>query len=158
MSKRSRLITSASPGQTAALARHIGRHIPPGAVIAAYGELGTGKTCFAAGLARGMGIGETIVSPTYVFFRIYPGKIPLAHIDAYRLEGLSEEEIALTGIEDCFAAGNVAFVEWPGFISPWLPQSTVELHLERGATDTDRILEFIYDPKEQRWLDEAFSY
>ena len=92
MSKRSRLITSASPGQTAALARHIGRHIPPGAVIAAYGELGTGKTCFAAGLARGMGIGETIVSPTY------------------------------------------------------------------GATDTERILEFIYDPKEQRWLDEAFSY
>ena len=105
-----------------------------------------------------MGIGGTIVSPTYVFFRIYPGQVPLAHIDAYRLEGLSEEEIALTGIEDCFATSNAVFVEWPGFIRPWLPQSTVELHLERGATDTERILEFIYDPKEQRWLDEAFSY
>lgn len=158
MSKKSRLITSASPGQTGALGRHLGRYIPPGTVIAAYGELGTGKTCFAAGLARGMGISETVVSPTYVFFRIYPAEIPLAHIDAYRLEGLSEEEIALTGIEDCFDSANAVFVEWPGFISPWLPENTIELHLSRGTSENERLLEFIYDPQEQGWLDEAFSY
>lgn len=158
MSKKSKIIMTKSTDQTIAVARRLGRHIPVGTVIAAYGELGMGKTCFAGGLARGMAIDDTVVSPTYIIFRLYPGVIPLAHIDAYRLEGLSEEEIAQTGIEDCFAPSNAVFVEWPGYISEWLPKSTVELHIGRGAADNDRLLEFIYDPEEQRWLDEAFSY
>lgn len=158
MSKSSKLITVKSPEQTIAVAWRLGKHIPGGAVIAAYGELGMGKTCFASGLARGLGIDDTIVSPTYVFFRLYLGDTPFAHIDAYRLEGLEEEEIALTGIEDCFAPQNVVFVEWPGYISQWMPSDTVELHIQPGATDHERILEFIYDKDKQRWIDEAFSY
>ena len=160
MSKRSRLITSASPGQTAASARHIGRHIPPGAVIAAYGDFRNRQDLFRGRTGAGYGNRRDHRQPRLCLFPHLSGGDPSgAHIDACRLEGLSEEEIALTGIEDCFAAGNVAFsVEWPGFISPWLPQSTVELHLERGATDTERILEFVCGPKDQRWLDEASSY
>lgn len=159
MTKTSRLITTHSPEQTTAIARRLGRHVPAGTVIAAYGELGMGKTCFATGLARGMGLEDVVVSPTYVFFRIYQGyKIPFAHIDAYRLEGLSEEEIALTGLEDCFAKENVVFVEWPGIIREWLPDDTLELHIARGSEDNERLLEIIYDRDKQGWLDEAFSY
>lgn len=158
MTRKSRIISTQSTEQTALIARRLGRHVPAGTVIAAYGELGTGKTCFAAGLARGLGLDDIVISPTYVFFRLYPGSsIPFAHIDAYRLEGLSEEEIALTGIEDCFAKENVVFVEWPGYIRQWLPQDTIELHIERGS-DNERLMEFVYDGDKQRWLDEAFSY
>ena len=158
MSKKNRLIMTKSTDQTIAVARRLGRHIPAGAVIAAYGELGMGKTSFAGGLARGMGIDETVISPTYIFFRLYPGELPFAHIDAYRLEGLSEEEIALTGIEECFAPENVVFVEWPDYISDWLPENIVGLHIGRGGADNERLLEFDYDQDEQRWVDEAFSY
>lgn len=158
MSKTSRLITTKSPDQTAVVARRLGRHVPPGTVIAAYGELGTGKTCFAAGLARGLGIEDTVISPTYVIFRIYPSSPPLAHIDAYRLEGLPEEEIALTGIEECFAPANVAFVEWPGYISRWLPVDAVAVHFSRGNHEHERLLEIVYDREKQSWIDEAFSY
>ncbi|NLF80578.1 MAG: tRNA (adenosine(37)-N6)-threonylcarbamoyltransferase complex ATPase subunit type 1 TsaE [Clostridia bacterium] len=158
MTKTSRLITSKSTDQTAVVARRLGRHAPPGTVIAAYGELGTGKTCFAAGLARGLGIEDSVNSPTYVIFRIYPGEPPLAHIDAYRLEGLPEEEIALTGIEDCFAAANVSYVEWPGYIEPWLPEDTIKIYFSLGAGQHERLLEIIYDREKQGWIDEAFSY
>ena len=88
------------------MARHIGRHIHRGSDCRLW-RIRNRQDLFRGWLARGMESAD-IVSPTYVFFHVYPGKIPLAHIDAYRLEGLSEEEIALTGIEDCFAAGNVA--------------------------------------------------
>ena len=158
MSKRSKTITTKSPDQTIAVARRLGRHVPPGTVIAAYGELGMGKTCFAGGLARGLGVDDLIVSPTYIFFRIYEGDTPFAHIDAYRLEGLSEEEIALTGLEDCFIKENVVFAEWPGFIAQWLPADTIELYISQAGEDNQRILEFVYDADKQRWVDEAFSY
>ncbi len=159
MTKTSRLITTHSPEQTTIIARRLGRHIPAGTVLAVYGELGMGKTCFAAGLARGMGIDEIVVSPTYVFFRIYAAeKANFAHIDAYRLEGLSEEEIALIGLEDCFAQENVVFVEWPGYIDEWLPPDAIQLHIERGTEDNERLLEFVYDRDKQGWMDEAFSY
>lgn len=158
MSKVSKLVTSRSPEQTNAIARRIGRFAPAGTVIAAYGQLGAGKTCFASGLGRGLGVEEQIVSPTYIFFRMYQGDKPFAHIDAYRLEGLDEEEIALTGLEDCFSRVNVVFVEWPGFIDEWLPRDTIEVHIEQGASDNERLLEFVYDNISQGWLNEAFSY
>ena len=160
MSKVSKLIVSKSPEQTNAIGRRIGRFAPAGTVIAAYGELGSGKTCFAAGLGRGMGVDDLVVSPTYIFFRIYEGENDrnFAHIDAYRLEDLGEEEIALTGIEDCFARQNVVFVEWPGYIKVWLPEDTIRMQIERGADDNERLLEFVYDPVKQGWLNEAFSY
>ena len=82
----------------------------------------------------------------------------LAKSIRYRLEDLGEEEIALTGIEDCFARQNVVFVEWPGYIKDWLPEDTIRMQIERGADDNERLLEFVYDPVKQGWLNEAFSY
>jgi len=159
MSKRTRIITTHSSDETAIIGRRLGRFMPAGAVIAAYGDLGCGKTCFAAGLARGLGVEDKIISPTYIFFRIYPGeRHSFAHIDAYRLEGLEEEEIAQTGLEECFGRENAVFAEWPGYIEQWLPEDMVELHMEQGAGQNERLLEFVYDTEKNRWIDEAFSY
>ena len=158
MTRVSKLLTTHSPEQTNAVARRIGRFAPEDTVIAAYGQLGIGKTCFAAGFGRGLGVDDQIISPTYIFFRSYQGDKTFVHIDAYRLEGLSEEEIAQTGLEECFDRRNVLFVEWPGYIADWLPADTIELHMDQGASDNERLLEFVYDNEKQRWLDAAFSY
>lgn len=158
MSQKQYRIQSHSPEETQALAQRIGAHMPAGAVIAARGDLGAGKTLFAASLAKGLGVEEAVSSPTFIFFREYPGRIPFAHVDAYRLEGLEEEEIALTGVDDALTREKAAFIEWPDFIRDRLPHNTIWLEIRRcPAGDSLRELEFSYDEKEA-WLDEALGH
>jgi len=142
---------SASPDDTAALARRIGAAAPAGAVIAASGPLGAGKTLFAANFARGLGLRETVTSPTYIYFRLYPGPRPFCHLDAYRLQGLSEEEIALIGVEDCFARGQTVFAEWAEYIEDWLPPGSIRLAIDYGPLPDARLLTFTYAESED-WL------
>ena len=152
------LLESHSPEETRAIAAKLGRTMPAGAVIAARGDLGAGKTLFAAALAEALGVREPVTSPTFIFFREYAGRIPFAHVDAYRLEGLEEEEIALTGVDDALTREKAAFVEWPDFIRDRLPGSTVWLELRRAGEDPAfRQLAFTYDEKEA-WLDEALGH
>ena len=149
-------IHSATAQDTLALARRIGLRMPAGAVIAASGDLGAGKTVFAAGLAQGLGIDEPITSPTFIYFNEYnSGRLPFVHIDAYRLENMEEEEIAFVGLDDCFRLNKAVFVEWPQFIRAWLPQETVQLRICRTEDDS-RLLCFDYQDKEA-WLHEALS-
>jgi len=152
-------ISSASPDETRALANKIGNAIPAGAVIAATGDLGAGKTLFAAALGKALGITEPIVSPTFMFFREYEGRIPFSHIDAYRLEGLEEEEIALTGIDDALASHKAVLVEWPQFIEDRLPSDTIRMNIEKDMEEADkRIFTFEYDDETGRWLHEALGH
>ncbi len=156
MTKEQTIIHSASPEQTRGIARCLGRILPEGTVIAAYGDLGAGKTLFAAALAAGLGVEETVASPTFIFFQDYQGRIPFCHLDAYRLEGLDQEEKSLIGLDDCFAPAKAVFVEWPGFVREWLPPETIDLTL--GVTgDASRSLEFCYDAGLHPWLKEALS-
>jgi len=150
------LLHSASPEATRGLARCLGRALPAGTVIAAYGGLGAGKTLFAAALAEGLGVRETVASPTFVFFRDYAGRIPFCHLDAYRLEGLEEEEKALIGLDDCFTLDKAVFVEWPDFVSAWLPPDTVRLTIGKTG-EHSRSLRFCYDPSIHFWLKEALG-
>jgi tRNA threonylcarbamoyladenosine biosynthesis protein TsaE len=96
----------------------------PGAVIGLDGDLGVGKTCFVKGLAAGLGIDEDeVVSPTFTLIAEHGrGKIPLYHIDLYRLEGAEIEEI---GIEEYLSGPGVAAIEWFRF----LPAGMVEQYL-----------------------------
>jgi tRNA threonylcarbamoyladenosine biosynthesis protein TsaE len=100
-----------SERQTMSLARKLGQLLTDSEVILISGELGTGKTVFVRGLALGLGIKEEnlVCSPSFTLINVYQGKVPLYHIDLYRLE--RPEEIDELGLEDYLGAGVVA-IEW----------------------------------------------
>jgi tRNA threonylcarbamoyladenosine biosynthesis protein TsaE len=102
---------SGSAGETRALGRALGARLGIGDWLGLTGELGAGKTCLVQGLAQGLGVPEDhpVVSPTFVLLHTYPGRLPLHHLDLYRLQGASElEEL---GYDELSASGALA-VEW----------------------------------------------
>lgn len=82
----------------------------PGHIVLLVGSLGSGKTCLVQGLARGLGIEDSVVSPSFVLLREYHGRLPLYHIDLYRLE--KPAEVADLGLEDYLYGAGVSVVEW----------------------------------------------
>ena len=103
-------ITS-SPAQTETVGEKLGQVLQPGTVIAYRGDLGAGKTAFTRGLARGLGCGEQVTSPTYTIVNEYlTGRMPLFHFDMYRLR--SAEDLWDIGWEDYLDRGGVCAVEW----------------------------------------------
>jgi len=103
-------ITSHSPEETQDLGAHLGELAQPGDILLLVGKLGAGKTCLTQGIARGLGIREYATSPSFVMVRELYGRLPLYHMDFYRLENL--EEIANLGLDDYFYGQGVSVVEW----------------------------------------------
>ena len=100
-----------SPAQTEAVGAALGRIVPAGTVIAYRGDLGGGKTAFTRGLARGLGCGDMVTSPTYTIVNEYlSGRLPLFHFDMYRLG--SSDDLWDIGWEDYLERGGVCAVEW----------------------------------------------
>ncbi|MGH9178937.1 MAG: tRNA (adenosine(37)-N6)-threonylcarbamoyltransferase complex ATPase subunit type 1 TsaE [Acidimicrobiales bacterium] len=108
----------------------------PGDLILLSGDLGAGKTTLAQGFGRGLGVGEPIVSPTFVLARLYKGRLPLVHADAYRMESL--QEVSDLDLAEFLDEGSVALVEWGDVIAPALPADFLELRLEFGDGDDER--------------------
>lgn len=105
-------ITTTSAEQTRLLGREIGRRLNEGAVIRLMGNLGSGKTCFVQGLAGGLEVpdGYEITSPTYALIHEYPGRLPLVHVDLYRIyDDMDAEAI---GLWDLMSQNSVVAVEW----------------------------------------------
>ena len=155
--KKTITVISTSPDFTADLGQRIGQAITAGTVIAATGDLGAGKTLFAAGLGRGLGVEEPITSPTFIFFNDYQGRLPFCHLDAYRLEGLEAEELEFIGLDDCFRRDKVLLCEWPQFVTDWLPSDTVALEIRKNG-EYSRELRFEFDEEKQEWLYEVLSH
>ncbi len=104
-------VITKSPEQTEALGKKLAELLRPGDVIAYYGDLGAGKTAFTRGIAAGLGIQESVTSPTYTIVNEYlSGRMPLFHFDMYRLS--SSDELFDIGWEDYLARGGVCAVEW----------------------------------------------
>jgi len=99
-----------------------------GDVVALRGPLGAGKTCFARGLARGLGARETVASPTFTLVREYSGRLPLRHIDLYRLQ---PEDLEDLDWRELFYGAAVAVVEWAGKAEPYLPAGRYEVCIHR---------------------------
>jgi tRNA threonylcarbamoyladenosine biosynthesis protein TsaE len=94
-------------------------------LVALYGDIGAGKTCFFKGVAKGFGIQGTVNSPTFSIINCYQGKkLPIFHIDAYRLKG--HEEILNIGFED-YVSDGICFIEWPERIESLLPKSVIKV-------------------------------
>jgi tRNA threonylcarbamoyladenosine biosynthesis protein TsaE len=112
------VLSSASPEATRAIGERIGAALAPGTVVLLRGPLGAGKTVLAKGIARGLGVEDEIISPTYTIVADYPGRIPLAHVDLYRVEGAMQ--IAGLGLDDLLAGPGVTVVEWGEKLEPTL--------------------------------------
>jgi tRNA threonylcarbamoyladenosine biosynthesis protein TsaE len=121
-------VVSHSPEETLALGRQLAALLQPGDVILLTGELGTGKTELVRGLAAGLGLApEQVSSPTFALVHEYPGRLPLIHVDLYRL-GQLEEEFALM-LEDYWQQPVVTVIEWAERLAGNLPEEYVEITL-----------------------------
>ncbi len=119
---------SSSPEETESLGEQIAHCLVPGAVVALRGGVGAGKTCLAAGIARGLGIDETITSPTYTIVSEYRGTPPLYHIDAYRLAG--DADFENTGGLEFLGGDGIALVEWSERIPGSIPDGAIIISIE----------------------------
>lgn len=102
-------IISPSPLKTQAFGEILGKYAQPGDIVLLSGPLGAGKTCLVQGLARGLGIKSLTPSPTFMLAREYQGRLPLYHLDLYRLEFL---EIAELGLDEYLYGQGITAVEW----------------------------------------------
>lgn len=123
-------IITGSANETSAFARRIGEKLKEGDILALSGELGSGKTCFTGGLARGLGVDEKyrITSPTFTLINEYPAKCKLYHFDLYRLSGYSELEDL--GYEEYFSGSGVVVIEWAEKIAQAIPQTAIFINFE----------------------------
>lgn len=125
---------------TIALGKKIGQQLVAGDVLVLDGDLGAGKTTFTKGLAAGLEIPDIIKSPTFTIIHEYQdGRLPLYHMDAYRLENGGAEDL---GLEEYFDGDGVSVVEWAEFVEDELPTDFLAIHFKRTGDDNTRILEF----------------
>jgi tRNA threonylcarbamoyladenosine biosynthesis protein TsaE len=108
----------------------------PGDVVLLSGDLGAGKTTLVQGFARGLGVQEPVVSPTFILVRTYQGRLSLVHADAYRMDNL--DEVTDLDLPELLDDGGVALVEWGDVIAPVLPADFLEIAIEFGEGDDDR--------------------
>ena len=127
----------ANEKDTEKLGENIGQKVQPGTVIALIGDLGTGKTTLTKSIARGLGVTETVTSPTFNIIREYKsGKLPLYHFDVYRIG--DPDEMFELGYEEYFYGDGVCVVEWADIIEELLPEDAVVITIDRGASDEER--------------------
>jgi len=129
--------TSPSPAATRAIGARLGAAAEAGDVIALVGPLGAGKTEIARGIARGLDVDEPVSSPTFILVAEHAGRLPLFHVDCYRLAGVADALAA--GILDDRAAEGVTVIEWAERISEALPPGRLEIAID-GAGDAPRTL------------------
>lgn len=147
MPQHTRRITTHSAEETRALAEAVAHELAPGDLLTLQGELGAGKTTFTQGLARGLGVAEETTSPTFVLIVEHEGRIPLLHLDAYRLENRSGEPICYDALRDAGVLDlleredAIKVVEWPERIADCLPVPRFAIRFSHGQNENERVLE-----------------
>ena len=124
------VIETRSPEETFRLGRKLGEAAVPGQVFTLTGDLGTGKTVFTQGFARGLGITEHVNSPTFTIVQEYDGgRLPFYHFDVYRIGDI--EEMDEIGYEDYFYGEGVCLIEWAELIEELLPVQRTAVRIEK---------------------------
>lgn len=132
-----RVVHCLTPNSTRSLAARLANVAVPGDVIALYGDLGAGKTQFAKGFAVGLGVRDTVNSPSFVLMAEYTGRLPLFHIDLYRLEGASDAMAG--GLLDERQADGVTIIEWAERLGAALPARRLDVMID-GTGEEPRVL------------------
>lgn len=128
----SQVIESFCEKDTFEAGRRLGTECSPGDIVLLYGGLGAGKTVFTKGFGKGLGIEETINSPTFTIVQVYEtGRIPLYHFDVYRIG--SADEMEETGYEDYFFGKGVCLIEWAGLIEDIIPPGCIRVNISKDS-------------------------
>jgi len=132
-------VESTSTAETEALGAELAARLEPGDVVVISGEVGTGKTTMIRGACRALGVEGPVTSPTFTVGQRYEGgRLPVAHLDLYRLEDLEAEDPAL--LEDYLGPDGVAFIEWPALAEPRLAdRRVIEVRLAHIGGDRRQI-------------------
>jgi tRNA threonylcarbamoyladenosine biosynthesis protein TsaE len=141
---------SDGPEATHGLGRSLGPHLAQGDVIALMGTLGAGKTVFAQGIAAGLGVDEGVTSPTFTLINEYVGRLPLYHVDLYRLAG--PIDAGAIGLEEYLGGDGVALVEWPERAPALLPDDHLVVALCPGTTPDSRSIQVTATGERHRHL------
>jgi tRNA threonylcarbamoyladenosine biosynthesis protein TsaE len=126
-------LRTASADATRALAAALAPLLDGGDVLVLAGDLGAGKTTFTQGLAVALGVTSPVTSPTFTLVHEYTGRVPIVHIDVYRLEHL--QEVHDLGFDELVGGDAVAIVEWGDILGPLLPPDRLQLTFEYLADD-----------------------
>jgi len=135
-----REFTSRNVKETLAFGERLGRLAVPGSVFCLYGELGAGKTLLTKGIARGAGVADEreITSPTFVLIHEHEGRLPVYHIDAYRLHGAGE--LLDIGVDEYLYGRGVCIVEWADRAASILPPDRLDITLHHCGPNERRIV------------------
>ena len=133
-----RIIKIKHEKETQNFGRRLGESLSAGDVVAMVGDLGTGKTTLTGYIARGLGIKETVSSPTFTIIKEYnSGRLPLYHFDVYRIG--DPEELFNIGADEYFDGDGVCVVEWADLVSEELPENSKYIFIEYGEKEGERI-------------------
>ena len=125
-----------SASETMAIAQKLGSALTAGSILTLEGELAAGKTTFTKGLALGLGVEDIVDSPTFSIVKEYDGRIPLFHMDVYRLDADSDIEFLL----EYFDRDGVCVIEWARVIEQDLPLERIDVKIERLDDDSREII------------------
>ena len=127
---------TSSAADTERLGSQLASVLQPGDTVLLAGDLGAGKTTLTRGLAAALGVNEPVTSPTFTLVRTYEGRLPLVHVDVYRLE--SSQEFVDLGVSELQSDDGVAVIEWGDAVEPALGADFLELAIEYGDGDDER--------------------
>ncbi|MED1469980.1 tRNA (adenosine(37)-N6)-threonylcarbamoyltransferase complex ATPase subunit type 1 TsaE [Bacillus salipaludis] len=130
--------------QTLSFAAKLAEHLLPGDVITLEGDLGAGKTTFTKGLAQGLGVKRTVNSPTFTIIKEYAGRMPLYHMDVYRVGDTFED----LGFDEYFEGDGVTVVEWAHLIEEQLPSERLTIFLYHEGQEKRKM---VFVPKGERY-------
>ena len=128
---------TSSAAETEAVGERLASELGPGDVVVVSGELGAGKTTLIRGAARALGVTDPVTSPTFTIGHTYSGRIPVSHLDLYRLAELDQEDPAL--LSDYVTQQAVSFIEWPAAAEPWLDRITRRIEIRHAGGDSREI-------------------
>jgi len=146
-------LVSASPATTFELGVRLARLAEPGDLLCLWGDLGSGKTVFAKGFGRGLGVTGTVSSPSFILMAEHPGRLRLFHLDLYRLA--DAVEAVAGGLLDERQADGVTLVEWPDRLGPTLPPERLDVRIAGVGDEPRRIRLETETPALRRYLEAA---
>jgi tRNA threonylcarbamoyladenosine biosynthesis protein TsaE len=129
-------VVTASAEETRAVGAALATLLVAGDVVVLAGDLGAGKTTFAQGVARGLGVETTVTSPSFTLVQQYVGRLPVAHVDVYRLDRI--QELHDLGFEELVDGDGVVLLEWGDVVAQVLPADRLIVRLEPGGDDDER--------------------